>query len=123
MRLRLKWWFIAKVALVVVVAAVAVHLVHQRQVRQQTGAFLHQADLARDAGNPEAEARHLKRYLLARPDDLDARERLGRVLVGNAKGGKQLLDAYLILDDLLRRDPGRADLRRFVIDVTMRPQI
>jgi predicted Zn-dependent protease len=130
---RIKWRFLIKLVVVLIVAGVAIHLVHRWQVRSQVGAFLHQADLARDAAEQaekdkkpdeasadrEREQRFLQRYVLARPDDIDGRERLARLMCKNAKTRSQANNAYFVLEDVLRRDPNRHDLRRFTIDYAM----
>jgi len=125
MAYQLNWRYLLKLAVVPVVAGAVVHFVHRAQVRKQAGALLHLADRARDA-NPSDAKRHLaylRRYLQMKPSDVDARERLGRLMTDSAKGRKQLLEAYLVLEDVLRRDDSREKLRRYVIDVAMSPRL
>ena len=130
---RIKWRFLVKLAIVLLLAGGTIFFVHRWQVKSQVGAFLYQADLANAAagladkgGNPKAageererEQAFLQRYLLARPDDMDVRERLARLMCKNAKTGRQALNAYFVLEDVLRRDESRDELRRFTIDYAM----
>src|SRR4051794_9370322 len=95
----IKWRFLVKLAVVLLVAVVVFHFAHRWQVSRQIGAFLHQADLARDAAEREEQSGNrttasterareqmfLRRYILARPDDMDARERLGRLMCQSAR--------------------------------------
>lgn len=123
MRLTVNWRFLLKATLVVAGLACVVHFTHRWQVQRQVGVYLHHADAARDAGERDREIRFLRRYLAVRPDDLDARERLARAMCQSAKTGAQLTEAYLLVQDVLRLDPERDDLRRFAIDFAMAPRI
>ncbi len=137
MRVIIKWRFLLKLGVALLATSTAIHFVHRWQVRKQVGAFLHQADLARDVATHEQEVGNFKRaiaeqeremgylhkYLTARPDDLDVRERLARLMCQTAKGSRQLLEAFFVLEDVLRRDPARDNLRRFTIDFAMDPRL
>lgn len=123
MRLTVNWRFLLKFTVAVVLLTAAVHFVHRRQVGKQGGAYLRHADAARDAGNREREISYLRRYLMTRPNDLDTRERLARGMCAAVKTGRNPMEAYLFLDDVLRRDPGRDNLRRFMIDFAVDPRI
>ena len=121
---KINWRFLVKLSAVAIVALIAVHFTHRWQVRQQVGAFLRQADAARDAKDhdekaTEREIAYLKRYLMARPNENDVRERLGRLFCTSAKSGKDMLEGYLVVQDTLRRDPGRDELRRFAVDFAL----
>ncbi len=117
MRFSLNWRFLIVVAVLLGGGLAALHFVHRAQLKSLPAAYLRQADAARDAQNGEDESKYLQRYLLARPDDLDAKERWVRLYANTARGRlKPMQTAYLAIDDLLRRDPGRDDLRRFAID-------
>jgi tetratricopeptide (TPR) repeat protein len=122
MRYTIRWRYLLKLTAVLAAAAVAVYFIHDWQVEEQRGAFLRLADRAKAQDPPDtaAEASYLRKYLYARPDDADVRERLGRLLVARAKSGRELLEAYLILDEALRRDPDRDELRRFAAETAMR---
>lgn len=123
MHSKLNWRFLLKLAAVLLVAGITVHLVHRWQVRSQVGVFLQHADAARDAGDGEREESFLRRYVRARPSDLDTRERLARLVCANAKSGKAMVEGYLLVEDVLRRDPKRDDLRRYAIDFAMDPRL
>ena len=75
----INWRYILKFAALLAIAAAAIHFTHRWQVRKQIGVFLHHADEARDAGNKEREIAYLRRYLVARGEDVDTRERLARI--------------------------------------------
>lgn len=123
MRLTLNWRFLFRLGAVTVVAAVAVHFVHRAQVKRQVGSLLRHADEAREAGDADREIAFLHRYLRARPGDLDARERLARKQCDTAKPGDQLLEGYLLVQDVLRQDPARHDLRRYAVELAMSPRL
>ena len=125
MRFRINRRFLVKLSAMVLVASVAVHFTHRWQVRRQVGAFLRQADAARDAQppDPQREIAYLQRYLMARPEENNIRERLGRRMCECAKGGREVQEGYLVVAEVLRRDPTRDELRRFAIDLAMQPGI
>src|SRR5262245_42073408 len=133
MRYTIKWRFLLKLGVVVLLAGAAVFFVHRRQVGKQVEAFLNQANLARDAAQNEEKAGHadqalaergreegyLRRYAAAGPNDIEIRDRIGRLMVQNARSARQAFGAYYFLEDVLRRDEKRDDLRRFTIDLAM----
>jgi cellulose synthase operon protein C len=125
MTFTLKWRYLLKLAAVFAIAGASVFFIHRVQARKQVGVFLHLADRARDAMPPDHvhHITYLHRYLMSRPDDTDVRERLGRVMTETAKGGKQFLEGYLVLEEALRREPDRDDLRRYVADTAMSPRV
>jgi cellulose synthase operon protein C len=136
MRIIIKWRFLLKLSVVLITVGLTIHFAHRWQARKQVGVFLHQADISRDAAAQEQEAGefqkaaaerdreqgYLQRYLMARPDDLDIRDRLARLMCQTAKSGRELLAAFFVLEDVLRRDPSRDDLQQFTIDFAMAPQ-
>ena len=77
MRVSVNWRFLLGFFLVLAVSFVGLHFFHRYQVRQQAGAFLIQADAARDATptNSEREMAYLQRFLVSRPNANDERER------------------------------------------------
>lgn len=125
MQLTLNWRFLLKLSALVLVTLVVIHFTHRWQVGRQVGAFLHQANIARDATPPDTkrEIAYLQRYLAARSGDNDVRERLGRLMCKSATTGTEILQGYLVVEDTLRRDPARDELRRFAIDFAMSPRL
>ena len=133
MRFVIKWRFLLKLAVLLLIGGIALHFTHRWQVRRQVGALLYQADQAHELaaeeeksgnevtaqGQRDRETIFLKRYLIARPDDIDVRDRLGRLIAQGAKSRRQREEAFLILEDILRRDENRDDLRQFTIDFAM----
>jgi hypothetical protein len=116
MRFSLNWRFLIVVAVLLGGGLAALHFVHRAQLKNLPAAYLRQADAARDAQQTDKELAFLQRYLLSRPDDLDAKERQVRLVAKTARGRlKPMQNAYLAIDDLLQRDPNRDDLRRYAI--------
>lgn len=137
MRFIIKWRFLLKLGIALLVVSAAIHFVHEWQIQKQVGVLLRQADLSRDeaarseeAGNVagaaterERERMYLERYLAVRDNDIDVRDRLARLMCKTAKSDRQVLEAFFVLEDVLRRDPSRDDLRRFTIDFIMISQL
>jgi tetratricopeptide (TPR) repeat protein len=104
--------------LVVAVASVvgAVHLAHQLQVARNARLLLVLADRREAAGKLGEAAGTLSRYVRLVPDDTDALARLGQLnaRLGNSQG------AFALLEQVLRRQPGRDEARRQLVDVAMK---
>jgi tetratricopeptide (TPR) repeat protein len=122
MSYKIRWWFLLKFAVLLVALGVGVHFVHARQVKKQFGAYLDQANKAKDAGDVGKEADYLDRYLKANPNDIDARERLARLYCKGATKPREMENAYYALDDVLNRAPDRDDLRRYAIEFATDPR-
>src|SRR5690606_13894485 len=61
----------------------------------------------------------LKSYLTLRPEDTEVLARYGRLIDQRAETTEQRIRAMLTLEQVLRRDPGREDLRRRVVQIAM----
>src|SRR5262245_51162847 len=107
MHYKVNFRFLVKFLIVSGLILGAVHYWHRRQADKQVQLFRHLAETAREQGRPADEFRYLNRYLALRPADVDARERLGRLGYELAKSPSQALHAFLVLEEALRRDPGR----------------
>jgi tetratricopeptide (TPR) repeat protein len=118
-RSTLNWRFLIGTTIALVVTLGVVHLWHVRQVRKQTGAYLYQADLARDNNEVRREIDFLERYLRAQPQSNETRERLAKLYATIARTPKQFQDAFFLLEDSFRRQTDRDDLRRFIVDFAM----
>jgi tetratricopeptide (TPR) repeat protein len=122
MRRSINWRFLIGCVILLAVVGVSLHFAHRWQVRNQTGAYLRLADEARDADDPERELRFLERYISARPDEVDPRERHARLVAKTARGMKAVENAFFKLEDVLRRDPSRAALRRYAVEFALTPR-
>ncbi len=80
---------------------------------------LRQADAAQEAGQPKKAAEYLGQYLALRPGDTEAMARYGQLLDTLAASTKERLRAMLVLEQVLRREPTREDVRRRVVDIAL----
>jgi tetratricopeptide (TPR) repeat protein len=109
------------------------HFLHGYQVKRNAGALLVQAGRAEqeaEAADPPAReahqakaVQHLRRYLAYRPADTQARARLGRLLETLARSPEDRLQALLVYDQVLRRDPEQAEVRLRAIRLAVDPHI
>src|SRR5438045_9787909 len=108
--------FFAYLLLAAVAMATGVHFLHAFQVSRNARALLDQANVAKEEDSREDELRYLSQYLGYAPDDNDARERYG-ILLDETPGAAPAtrLKAFLVLEEVVRRDPGRHELRRRVV--------
>src|SRR5215207_580034 len=123
MTYKLNYRFLIKFVVVAGLVFGAVHVWHRRQASKQVEFFHNLAQTAREQARPDDEIRYLDRYLAARPGDVDARERLGRVRYEVARTPAQALQAFLILEEALRRAPERSTLRRHIVEVALDPRL
>jgi tetratricopeptide (TPR) repeat protein len=106
-----------------VLFAVGVHFLHGFQERRNAGALLKQAERAEADGENEQAVKHLRTYLGFVPDDTDALARYGLLLEQLAKSANSRSQALLVLEQVLRRQPERHDIRQKLVDIAMHPQI
>src|SRR5262245_1506542 len=78
------------------------HLIHGWQVRRDADFLLRQADRARDEKHLDKEVEYLRRFLLVKPAEADVRARLGFALEARARTSKELLLAFMTLEQALR---------------------
>lgn len=121
----LNYRFLIKFLVVTGIVLGALHFWHRRQAGKQVELLHHLAETAKkdDPPRPADEIRYLERYLALRPDDVAARERLGRVRYEQARTPRQALQAFLVLEEALRRDAKRPGLERFIVDVALDPRL
>jgi tetratricopeptide (TPR) repeat protein len=120
MRRRLDVRFLFCLVAAVLVAAVGVHLLHGYQVRRNAGSLLRQATRAEEQKHLDQAARYLRLYLSHEPGNTDALARYGLLLERLARSGQDHEQAFLTLEQVLRRDPSRHDVRRKVVPIAMR---
>lgn len=93
-----------------------VHLLHAIQVKRNAGALLEQANLAEKEQDLDRAANYLRVYLGLRPDDTNALARLGLLLKDQPR---HRLEAIEALDQVLRRDGSRHEVRRAAAECAM----
>src|SRR6516225_3830016 len=95
-----------------------VHLLHGFQSRRGARDLLPLADAAEQRGDPSEAARFLGNYLTLVPDDVDARARCAELLARlPAPAARDR--ALEMFGGVLRRQPGRDDVRRRLVRVAL----
>jgi tetratricopeptide (TPR) repeat protein len=120
MRRTLNLKFAAGLLAILVVTSIAVHFLHGYQVKRNARALLQQARLARDEGRDSQAAEYLGDYLRYMPKDDDALAEYAQLLDKLAKSPRAQLRAYLVLDQVLRRQPDRLDICRRLAELAMK---
>ncbi len=112
--LNLRFCLILGITLAVV--AGTVHIIHAFQVRRHADFFLEQADAALAEKDVPRAIANYDRYLKLEPNDPDAVAGLGMVLADAAADQR----AFHTLEKAIRLDPSRNDVRRRLVEVTLR---
>ena len=100
------------------------HFLHAFQVKRNAGIFLEQADYWEKKKESRKALDYLKRYISLVPEDTDGMARYGLLLANmgeEAKSVKTMDTAYRVLDQVLRRDETRHEVRRRQIRSAMHP--
>jgi tetratricopeptide (TPR) repeat protein len=98
---------------------VGAYSLHGYQVKRNAGALLSQAERAEAEGQLARSADYLSRYLALAPRDTEALARYGVALEKLATNEKARVQAFLVLERVLLRDPGRRDVRRRLVPLAM----
>ncbi|MCI0459244.1 MAG: tetratricopeptide repeat protein [Gemmataceae bacterium] len=114
--------FVAWLLLGVALFGGGLHLVRGYQVSRNAAAFLRLADDAQARGNLDRTVRYLTLYLAQNPSDTDALARYGEILAKQATTPEARLRAFLTLEQVLRRSPGRHEVRKSLIRQAMHLQ-
>jgi tetratricopeptide (TPR) repeat protein len=103
------------------VLLVGVLVLHQFQKGRIARALLWQARHAEEEGQLDLAARFFARYLELEPGDNEERANLGRVLADDkvATTPKAKQRALFVLEQVVTRDPDRADSRRLLVRMAM----
>ena len=89
-----------------------VHWVHSQQMQRNAGALLREADRALEQQNYGQASALFHRYLEYEPGDTETFTRYALTLVKASATGQSRFQTFLLLEQALRRQPGRSDLRR-----------
>lgn len=95
------------------------YLAHGYQVKRQTSTLLRQADRAEEQGDLDTAASCLNRYLGYVPSDTDALARHAQLVEKRAQTPRERLRAFLLLEQVVRRDPKRNAVRRQIVPLAM----
>jgi tetratricopeptide (TPR) repeat protein len=102
-----------------------VHFVHGKQIQRNAGVLLRQGERAQKADDHARAAELFNQYLRFEPDDADAVVKYAVALERSAPSGPTRLKAFLLLEQVLRREPDRLDARQqaiqFAIDLRRMP--
>jgi tetratricopeptide (TPR) repeat protein len=94
-----------------VLAGAGLHFLHEYQVRHNAGVLLRQADGAAALGQLRQAAAYLRQYLAYEPKDTAVLARYALTLDKLAQTPDEHYQAWLLLEQAVRREPGRSDLR------------
>jgi tetratricopeptide (TPR) repeat protein len=111
MRRKVNVKFLGCLVLAVLLFGGGVHAVHALQIKSNASGLRRQADLAQEQDRPEDTVKYLTRYLGYVPEDLDALATLGLTLDKLAKNIKERHKVFELLDEVLRKEPERRDVR------------
>jgi tetratricopeptide (TPR) repeat protein len=103
------------------VLALGLFGIHALQAGRIAQALLWQAHHARDEGQTDKAVTYWQRYLEFAPNDVEERANLGAALASDHYAGlpRAREQALFNLDQVLRKQPGRDDVRKLLARVTM----
>jgi tetratricopeptide (TPR) repeat protein len=120
MRRTLNLKFAAGLLALLVALGTAVHFLHGYQVKRNAGSLLDQARRAREEGRDDQAAAYFGDYLRYMPADNDALAEYAQMLDKVAKSPKAQFRAYMVLGQVLRRQPERLDICRRLAELAMK---
>ena len=107
--------FLGLLSLGIVTLAVGIYFLHGFQVRANANVFLNMAKKAVESGERREAIRNLHRYLGLAPKDVDALADLGMLLADVSAHRR----AHSVLEEVLRRDANRTEVRRRLVTVAI----
>lgn len=108
---------LAVVAVVLVLGIVSIFLLQRRQVAKLGESNLSRAEQASKQGDFKAAEEHYLQHIQVFPDDLDAKLKYAEILARKNKTPARTNQAMGLYDDILKRDPGRLDVRRLLAEL------
>ncbi len=115
--------FSFKFALVLLIATLlfggGLYGLHAVQMERNAAFLLRQAELAQEQGKLDQVVKYLGMYLAHAPGDTQALAQYALALDKLAQAPEARMQAYLVLEKVLRRDPERLDVRRRLVDLAM----
>lgn len=115
----LNFRFLVVVCLIVVSISTGSHFLHRFQVRSMAEIYLELAENAEQEGQDDLAKSHYRNYLRLNPDNRAAKVNYSLLYHRTAKSIKERRHSISILEDLLRKNEHRDDIRRILIDAYM----
>ena len=106
---RVNTTFIVTCAVLVVVVAAGMHLLHRVQVDRNAGILLERATAAEADDRLQEAIRLLSQYVRLNPEDTDALAKIGSLVNRSENSVKAWFRVYSTFEEVLRRDPDRKD--------------
>jgi tetratricopeptide (TPR) repeat protein len=116
---RINGKFLAHLVVGLVVLGVAIHLLHEFQVRREAGAWLRLARRAQEQGELSQCLNHLGRYLRYQPQDVDVLADYALLLRPRSTTVRQRVRVFNMFERVLLQLPDRQDVRRQLADVAL----
>ena len=107
-------------SLISIVLLGGIYGLHTFQVQRTSKSFLDQARRAREEGDLSRAAAYLAKYLRYHPDDVEVGEERAILLKENAKTGKDYYRTMMAMENVIRKDSTRHQLRKEVVDVALK---
>lgn len=98
---------------------IGVWMLHGYQMRSMASALLERSDRAREAGDMEGSAEHLRNYLKMVPEDTRALRQLAFTLDELAETPQEHFIALGRFEELLRREQNAEDVRHKLVDLSI----
>src|SRR5437762_5933539 len=97
------------------------YVLHGYQIKRHASILVEQAERAEKQGQLPKAIDYLRRYLALAPQSHDALAKYGMLLADPkiATTPRALQQAYLVLEQSLRRDPERQDIRRRIVRLAL----
>ncbi|MCA9050233.1 MAG: tetratricopeptide repeat protein, partial [Planctomycetaceae bacterium] len=115
--IRFNFRFFATLMVLLAGMAIIVVAVHSVQNQRNAGHLLRLAREAAQSGELTQSVRFYTQYVSFEPNDTDALAELGLLLIERAASPEALLRVFAVLEDVLRKDPEREEVRRHIVDV------
>ncbi len=123
MQKSLNYKLVAWLLVSVVAIACATDLLHRYQVKRNAASFRQLAEQAENRNELDRAAKYYRLFLKYDPSENDALARLAMIQVKQAKSMQARLSAMLNLEQVLRREPDRHEIRRLLVEQAMHPDL
>ncbi|MCI0743396.1 MAG: tetratricopeptide repeat protein [Gemmataceae bacterium] len=123
MKKRLNLKLVAWLLGTLLIVGVGTHFLHAYQVERNAATLRYLAEEAERDEELDRAAKYYRLFLTHEPSDTEALARYGAIQVKLAHSPKTRFAAMLILEQVVRRDPKRDEVRRQLVELAMHPQL